>query len=232
MVETGLKDKVVIVTGGAGGIGLAAARRFALEGCRVASWDVKDWDVKDGEAQAGGIFQKVDVTSAASVESAVEEVAARLGAVYVLVNNAGILRAGRRDERRTVRCRDRRQPERRVHLHARGGAAHDSGRWRGDSERFERGRSVRQLRADELRGHQGERRAAHVRTIGYIVAGFTSVHQRLSVVDLLSRQFRLVPEFDAAVLRGVTLIPSFSHYASGARRSIEPKYSAKSERPI
>jgi len=90
MIETGLKDKVVIVTGGAGGIGLATARRFALEGCRVASWDVKD-----GEAQpGGGIFQKVDVSSAASVESAVEEVAARLGAVYVLVNNAGILRDG------------------------------------------------------------------------------------------------------------------------------------------
>jgi 3-oxoacyl-[acyl-carrier protein] reductase len=87
MIETGLRDKVVIVTGGAAGIGLATARRFAQEGCRVASWDVKD-----GEAQDGGIFQKVDVTSTASVESAVEEVAARLGAVYVLVNNAGILR--------------------------------------------------------------------------------------------------------------------------------------------
>src|ERR1039458_3922922 len=161
MIETGLKNKVIIVTGAAAGIGLATARRFALEGCRVASWDVRD-----GEAQpGGGIFQKVDVTSAASVESAVEEVAARLGAVYVLVNNAGILRDGQLvkykdgalagvDERRTVRCRDRRQPERRVHLHARGGAAHDPGRWRGDSERFERGRSVRQLRADELRGHQ------------------------------------------------------------------------------
>jgi len=90
MIETGLKNKVVIVTGGAAGIGLATARRFAQEGCRVASWDVKD-----GEAQPGdGIFQKVDVTSTASVEGAVEEVAARLGAVYVLVNNAGILRDG------------------------------------------------------------------------------------------------------------------------------------------
>ena len=87
MIDTGLRDKVVLVTGGAAGIGLATARRFAQEGCRVASWDVKD-----GEAQDGGISQKVDVTSSASVESAVEEVAARLGAVYVLVNNAGILR--------------------------------------------------------------------------------------------------------------------------------------------
>jgi 3-oxoacyl-[acyl-carrier protein] reductase len=91
MMESGLKDKVVIVTGGASGIGLATARRFALESCKVAVWDVKD-----GEAPAGGggIFQKVDVSNAASVESAVEEVTARLGAVYVLVNNAGILRDG------------------------------------------------------------------------------------------------------------------------------------------
>ena len=89
MIETGLKGKVVIVTGGAAGIGLATARRFAQEGCRVASWDVKD-----GEVQEGGIFQKVDVTNPASVEGAVEEVASRLGPVYVLVNNAGILRDG------------------------------------------------------------------------------------------------------------------------------------------
>jgi len=89
MMETGLKGKVVIVTGGAAGIGLATARRFAQEGCRVASWDVKD-----GEVQEGGIFQKVDVTSPASVEGAVEEIASRLGPVYVVVNNAGILRDG------------------------------------------------------------------------------------------------------------------------------------------
>jgi 3-oxoacyl-[acyl-carrier protein] reductase len=89
MIDTGLKDKVVIVTGGAAGIGLATARRFAQEGCRVASWDVKE-----GEAQPGGIFQKVDVTSAASVEAGVEEVVGRWGGVRVLVNNAGILRDG------------------------------------------------------------------------------------------------------------------------------------------
>jgi 3-oxoacyl-[acyl-carrier protein] reductase len=89
MIETGLRDKVVIVTGAAAGIGQSTAHRFAQEGCRVASWDVKD-----GEAEEGGVFQKVDVTSAASVEAAVEEVMTRWGSIYVLVNNAGILRDG------------------------------------------------------------------------------------------------------------------------------------------
>ena len=89
MIDTGLKDKVVIVTGAAAGIGLATARRFAQEGCRVASWDVKE-----GEAQPSGIFQKVDVTSAASVDAAVEHVVSHWGGVRVLVNNAGILRDG------------------------------------------------------------------------------------------------------------------------------------------
>ncbi len=89
MIETGLRDKVVIVTGAANGIGKATARRFAQEGCRVASWDVKE-----GAAEDGGIFQKVNVADTASVNAGVEEVVARWGAVHVLVNNAGILRDG------------------------------------------------------------------------------------------------------------------------------------------
>lgn len=89
MIDTGLQDKVVIVTGAGAGIGLATARRFAQEGCRVASWDVRD-----GEAMPSGLFRKVDVTDRTQVEAAVEEVMARWGAIHVLVNNAGIIRDG------------------------------------------------------------------------------------------------------------------------------------------
>ena len=42
MIETGLKGKVVIVTGGAAGIGKATVDAFVAEGCRVAVWDVSD----------------------------------------------------------------------------------------------------------------------------------------------------------------------------------------------
>ncbi len=89
MIETGLQGKVVVVTGGAAGIGKATAARFAREACRVASWDIKE-----GSPADGGIFQKVDVTDSASVEAAVEELTGRWGGIDVLVNNAGILRDG------------------------------------------------------------------------------------------------------------------------------------------
>jgi 3-oxoacyl-[acyl-carrier protein] reductase len=89
MIETGLQNKVVIVTGAAAGIGRATARRFAQEGCRVASWDVAETG-----PEPGGLFQKVDVSKSASVDAAVEEVIARWGAIHALVNNAGILRDG------------------------------------------------------------------------------------------------------------------------------------------
>jgi 3-oxoacyl-[acyl-carrier protein] reductase len=87
MIETGLQDKVVIVTGAAAGIGRVTARRFAQEGCRVASWDIQE-----GAPEPGGMFQQVDVTNAAAVDAAIKEVVGRWGAIHVLINNAGILR--------------------------------------------------------------------------------------------------------------------------------------------
>jgi 3-oxoacyl-[acyl-carrier protein] reductase len=87
MIETGLQEKVVVVTGAASGIGKATARRFAAEGCHVASWDVEE-----GEPEQCGMFQKVDVSDRSAVDRAIAEVIARWGSIDVLVNNAGILR--------------------------------------------------------------------------------------------------------------------------------------------
>ncbi|HEY2290314.1 MAG TPA: 3-oxoacyl-ACP reductase FabG [Thermoanaerobaculia bacterium] len=82
-----MKDKVVIVTGGAAGIGKATARRFSEAGARLAVWDVKE-----GPDSGPGIFQQVNVTDAAAVEAATAEVFDRWGRIDVLVNNAGITR--------------------------------------------------------------------------------------------------------------------------------------------
>ena len=94
-----LEPRVVIVTGGAAGIGRATARRFARDGARVAVWDVK---ADSPEAlcaeleEAGGeaVFQTVDVTDAAAVEAAAARVVERWERIDVLVNNAGVLRDG------------------------------------------------------------------------------------------------------------------------------------------
>ncbi|MBZ0111748.1 MAG: 3-oxoacyl-ACP reductase FabG [Thermoanaerobaculia bacterium] len=97
MIETGLDGKVVIITGGAAGIGRATARRFAAEGARVEVWDIGGHDAAAIErdlADAGGIghFARVDVTQTDAVEEAASATAERWGGIDVLVNNAGIVR--------------------------------------------------------------------------------------------------------------------------------------------
>jgi 3-oxoacyl-[acyl-carrier protein] reductase len=95
-VDTGLRNKVVIVTGAAAGIGRATALAFAREGARVAAFDVNEAGAalvpELGAAGADGLFARVDVRDAGSVQAGVDAVVARWARIDVLVNNAGILR--------------------------------------------------------------------------------------------------------------------------------------------
>jgi NAD(P)-dependent dehydrogenase (short-subunit alcohol dehydrogenase family) len=91
------ENKTVLVTGGAGGIGLATAERFASEGARVVIADrdanhansVVD-QVKRAGAPDAWAFA-CDVSDPAQVASCVTDAIARTGSLDVVVNNAGLM---------------------------------------------------------------------------------------------------------------------------------------------
>ena len=91
-----LKDKVCIVTGSASGIGLAIARRYVLEGAKVAIADLRRdaAEATAAELTAMGpgeaIGLAMDVTSEEAVNAGVAAVVGKWGRVDVLVSNAGI----------------------------------------------------------------------------------------------------------------------------------------------
>ena len=64
-----LVDRVAVVTGGASGIGLATARRFAAEGAHVVVGDVDPVSGKAAAEAVGGLFVQVDVTSPEQVDA-------------------------------------------------------------------------------------------------------------------------------------------------------------------
>ncbi|HVW31146.1 MAG TPA: SDR family NAD(P)-dependent oxidoreductase, partial [Acidimicrobiia bacterium] len=85
--ELGASGRIVLVTGGNRGIGLACARAFAALGDRVAVTS------RSGDVD-GLLTLKCDVTSTDEVDAAFGEVERRWGPVEVLVANAGLTRDG------------------------------------------------------------------------------------------------------------------------------------------
>ena len=91
---TQLRGKTAVITGGAGGIGLALGRRFGREGMKVVLADVLAdplqqavRDLADEGIEAVGVV--TDVTEYSSVESLAAEALERFGAVHAVCNNAG-----------------------------------------------------------------------------------------------------------------------------------------------
>lgn len=94
-----LNGKVALITGGAGGCGLAASELFAREGAKVALLDLPHSDgkaVAERINAAGGtaLFVPTDVSVAEQVERAVAQVEERFGAITVLMNHAGTIHVG------------------------------------------------------------------------------------------------------------------------------------------
>ena len=85
-----LQDRVVVITGGGGGIGLASARRLAVEGARVVVGDVDAEAGKSAAEAVDGLFVPVDVTDEDQVARLFQVAADTFGSVDVAFNNAGI----------------------------------------------------------------------------------------------------------------------------------------------
>ena len=90
----------VLITAGAGGIGLAVARAFHAAGGRIAICDIDEAALSAAARQLPGLHvQRCDVGDRGAVAGMVAAAVAQLGGLDVLVNNAGI-------ERRTRAAQD------------------------------------------------------------------------------------------------------------------------------
>ncbi len=94
-----LSGKVVLVTGGAGGIGLGIAKAFAAEGCRVAIASTTEKNLIKAAESAGAqsplLWRTCDITDRDQVAQLFQWLGDELGSADILVNSAGINIANR-----------------------------------------------------------------------------------------------------------------------------------------
>ncbi|MGH2565902.1 MAG: SDR family oxidoreductase [Ginsengibacter sp.] len=84
-------NQKVLVTAGAGGIGLEIVKAFAATGAKVFVCDINETALKELEQQVPGVITSVcDISKRSDIESMVTFGAEALGGLDVLVNNAGI----------------------------------------------------------------------------------------------------------------------------------------------
>lgn len=90
-----IKDKVVVVTGGANGIGRALCRRFSLEGAKsVAVVDINETEAKAVANEIGGFAVRCDVSKEDEIIHMVNQTEAKIGPVDIFFSNAGIMADG------------------------------------------------------------------------------------------------------------------------------------------
>jgi len=91
----GLKDKVVVITGGCGDLGAATARRVSEEGARAVLLDILPEN--DGKARASSVgaaaYYRCDHSDRPAVDSVLSDIAERLGRIDVAIVNAAMVRA-------------------------------------------------------------------------------------------------------------------------------------------
>lgn len=86
------QNKVIVITGGANGIGKAAATKFKEEGAHVIIWDYNEAQCQQTAGELNIDFNVVDIRNAVDVQYCTDHVLKKFSTIDVLINNAGITR--------------------------------------------------------------------------------------------------------------------------------------------